>query len=672
MFASPEPVAAKPTGVPCARFNPRGDLIVTGCSDGWVRVWELGKRELPRLCFRAHARGLLYVSFSPDGDSIVTCSQDGTARLWNANTGEPLLEKPFSHGSWVYEASFSPDGHRMVTASYDKLAFLWNVETGALLASFQPQAPIGSASFSPDGRYIALGCWDYGSTTRIWEASAGGETRFLLRHTSYPVRLAYAPDGHRLAVAGSDGVIRLWDLAGNTVNTASEPVFYSSQGLRRASLHNGRLEIQSSTARRGSTRQAATDTPVIGVLLNPDGQRLLAVSASSAHSGTVLAAQVWDTGTARALGPVFALPWGGALAALSPDGTRLLAAHGSEARLWDTTLGRLLCDLPHSDEVKGASFSPVGGRFVTWAGTNVFLRLSENGKSICQIAHPSSVGHADFSPDGRHLITCSTYTQFRPGCAQLYDAQSGAPLGRQFWHSDGVNYAAFSPDGQRIVTASDDRSVRIWDRASGKQWTPPLVHQDQVRKACFSPDGRRVATLCGQQNIRIWETASGMPLTPTLRVSTGVEDFQFIEGGNQVLCTRLPRNVLALDAMFDDLGICDLSADDRPSDDLAQLAQVLSGRRGAELGAGLPLEREALQEGWRHTRQKHASDFVVSDNQARAWHQSEARISEETDNWEAALFHLRWLARLQSGDEDVTHRLSQAEAKLSAQRRPTR
>ena len=50
------------------------------------------------------------------------------------------------------------------------------------------------------------------------------------------------------------------------------------------------------------------------------------------------------------------------------------------------------------------------------------------------------------------------------------------------------------PDGKRVVTASWDNTARVWDAATGAPIGKPLQHEDRVFSASFSPDGKRVVT----------------------------------------------------------------------------------------------------------------------------------------------------------------------------------
>ena len=78
--------------------------------------------------------------------------------------------------------------------------------------------------------------------------------------------------------------------------------------------------------------------------------------------------------------------------------------------------------------------------------------------------------------------------------------------------------AAFSPDGKRIVTASEDKTARIWDAATGKPIGEPLKgHEDAVCSAAFSPDGKRIVTASRDKTARLWDAATGKPIGEPLK-----------------------------------------------------------------------------------------------------------------------------------------------------------
>jgi WD40 repeat protein len=48
--------------------------------------------------------------------------------------------------------------------------------------------------------------------------------------------------------------------------------------------------------------------------------------------------------------------------------------------------------------------------------------------------------------------------------------------------------AGFSPEGRQIVSASDDKTVRVWDAATGESQHALAGHTGQVNSAQFDPE----------------------------------------------------------------------------------------------------------------------------------------------------------------------------------------
>jgi WD40 repeat protein len=81
------------------------------------------------------------------------------------------------------------------------------------------------------------------------------------------------------------------------------------------------------------------------------------------------------------------------------------------------------------------------------------------------------------------------------------------------------SFAAFSPDGVRIVTASEDKTARIWDAATGKEVAVLRGHEGAVLSAAFSPDGSQILTTSGGMHIfsRFLPMRCGMEPANSLR-----------------------------------------------------------------------------------------------------------------------------------------------------------
>jgi serine/threonine protein kinase len=151
--------------------------------------------------------------------------------------------------------------------------------------------------------------------------------------------------------------------------------------------------------------------------------------------------------------------------------------------------------------------------------------------------HSETVFSVAYSPDGRYLASGS-----KDKTIKIWEVATGKGLRTLTGHSGVVLSVAYSPDGRYLASGSQDKTIKIWEVATGKVRTL-TGHYMTFWSVAYSPDGRYLASGSWDKTIKIWEVATGKELRTLTGHSMTVWSVAYSPDGRYLASGSLDKTI---------------------------------------------------------------------------------------------------------------------------------
>jgi WD40 repeat protein len=398
----------------------------------------------------------------------------------------PLFAQPASDEARGVRAKFEAEREQAVKAKFPPSALVRADDLArrgeAALAANNPAAAL---RYFREARwqlpYLPAGLPEH--VVRVF-----GESR--MRHSDRVNALAYSPDGSRLASCSKDYTVRIWDL-GN----GRELITYRGHGTQ-----------PDDPTRNGTNVLGVTD-----VAFHPTDRKIIVSSCGNqVHE--------WDPETGKLLRTLLHLGKTDKpikTLAFRPDG-KFLAVGSDDGilRVVATDTGKIVYTSPSRNaRIEKVAYSS-NGKMIALGDSagQVAVYAPELPNPLAMAVQGVDLGEVlgvAFTADNGAVFTCGRDQKARLTAGPKPDGTSAGNTAtrlRDFLgHSGAVTCLAVNPGGDSLITGGEDKSVRVWEVASGKQLRSFQGHLTKVTAVATRPDGQQIASGSEDGAIRIWD-----------------------------------------------------------------------------------------------------------------------------------------------------------------------
>lgn len=480
-----------------------------------------------------HKAGVVGLAFNNDGTKLFSSAEDGRVIEWqsnpkNSNWHSRLLSKGVQGSSFAV----SREGNITLAGGLDLEDEFRNDELEPVNCPYfkhidatKFRQSLNKIALSPDGRRLALAD-TYGVVEIIDNLHQSIHMQCKLHDCVGAI--AFSPDGNMLAAASSSE-IRIIDtdtgskIKSFNVDEEFRSLTFSPNGkYLAAGSVGGILDVWDLAAgkqmkplsgfwfdRDSRVPTSSRDGEFTSMVFSQDNDWL--VAANEYHS-----VHVWNLKTGVCLRTLDAP--GSKPTCLAFDPCRKILASGYDDGsicIWSFDAGKLMSKL-HSEPYAVQSIDwSADGKMIALADYGIKLYDATTGKLLRRLCTSRTwkYNKVVFSPT--RTIVAGWSSDFN-GYITLWDARTGAVFAH--WDNVRTRPLVFSPDGKFLVT-SDDSSISIWDvdQCISNNKTKPTKNakpasqilpdsKDQYSIA-IAPDGKTLAS-CSFRTVTLWNVVS--------------------------------------------------------------------------------------------------------------------------------------------------------------------
>jgi WD40 repeat protein len=201
----------EPQGFTCvALVEKEGRLVAAGgASSGTILLCDPSRRTVSELASSRKSSNCC-VHSSRNGDLLVSGCADGSITVWNLESGEQM-QNPAGHARTVKAAAFLQHDTQIISAGLDDSVRIWDIASGR--EEWRGEFGLGGVcalEVAPDGRTAAWG--GFGPRIVVWDLEHRRKKFECATAARFVSAMKLSPDGMTLAVAGFEGTVRMYDM----------------------------------------------------------------------------------------------------------------------------------------------------------------------------------------------------------------------------------------------------------------------------------------------------------------------------------------------------------------------------------------------------------------------------------------------------------------------------